>query len=178
MTATAIPRPLVTILPIIWECPSLTSLPGFTLESYYDKGDLKITKELQRYIFQGICSLSNLPQPSLLHRTASSCAEAFQSYVWPCPMVGLMFRYFWKKNLLWLWVGMDIFIGPRCPWGPIYGSWCQSVSQWLHPRLCWDLTDVTLADEDSNSIPTDDVNRAFLGNVAMQVAPPGGQNWN
>ena len=38
-----------------------------------------------------------------------------------------------------------------------------------------DLTDVTLADEDSNSIPTDDVNRAFPGNVAMQVAPSGGQ---
>ena len=38
-----------------------------------------------------------------------------------------------------------------------------------------DLTDVTLSDEDSNSIPTDDVNRAILGNVAMQVAPPGGQ---
>ena len=34
-----------------------------------------------------------------------------------------------------------------------------------------DLTDVTLADEDSNSIPTDDANRAFLGNVAIQVAP-------
>ena len=40
-----------------------------------------------------------------------------------------------------------------------------------------DLTDdVTLADEDSNSIPTDDINRAILGNVAMQVAPPGCQN--
>ena len=39
-----------------------------------------------------------------------------------------------------------------------------------------DLTDVTLADEDINSIPADDVNRAILGNVAMQVAPPGGQN--
>ena len=39
-----------------------------------------------------------------------------------------------------------------------------------------DLTDVTLADEDSNSTPADDVNRAILGNVAMQVAPPGGQN--
>ena len=41
-----------------------------------------------------------------------------------------------------------------------------------------DLTDVTLADKDSNSIPTDDVNRAFLGNVAMQVAPSDGQHWN
>ena len=39
-----------------------------------------------------------------------------------------------------------------------------------------DLTDVTLADEDSNSIPTDDVNRAFLGNVAMQVVPSDGQH--
>ena len=39
-----------------------------------------------------------------------------------------------------------------------------------------DLADVTLADEDSNSIPTDDVNRAILGNLAMQVAPSGGQH--
>ena len=46
----------------------------------------------------------------------------------------------------------------------------------LHPRVCSDLTDVTLADEDSNSTPADDVNRAILGNVAMQVAPSGDQN--
>ena len=39
-----------------------------------------------------------------------------------------------------------------------------------------DLTDVTLDDEDINSTPVDDVNRAILGNVAMQVTPPGGQN--
>ena len=44
------------------------------------------------------------------------------------------------------------------------------------PRLFADLTDVTLADEDGNFISADDVNRAILGNVAMQVAPPGGQN--
>ena len=53
----------------------------------------------------------------------------------------------------------------------------QSVSQSVQDYF-EDLTDVTLADEDSNSIPTDDVNRAFLGNMAMQEAPPGGQNWN
>ena len=46
------------------------------------------------------------------------------------------------------------------------------------PRGCCDLTDVTLADEDGNSTPADYVNRAILGNVAMQVAPPGGQNQN
>ena len=39
----------------------------------------------------------------------------------------------------------------------------------------WYLTDVTLADEDTNSILTDDANRATPGNMAMQVAPPGGQ---
>ena len=49
------------------------------------------------------------------------------------------------------------------------------VTDSIHPRLFADLTDVTLADEDSNSKPAD-VNRAILGNVAMQVAPPGGQN--
>ena len=58
-------------------------------------------------------------------------------------------------------------------------SWCQtflSMGPDVSPTPCSDLTDVTLADDDSNSIPTDDVNRAILGNVAMQVAPPGGQN--
>ena len=48
------------------------------------------------------------------------------------------------------------------------------VSNSVSTRGLVDLTDVTLADEDSNSIPTDDVNRTIQGNVAMQVAPPGG----
>ena len=39
-----------------------------------------------------------------------------------------------------------------------------------------DLTDVTLADEDSNSRLTDDINKAILGNVAMEVTPSGGQH--
>ena len=50
------------------------------------------------------------------------------------------------------------------------------VTDSIHPRLFADLTDVTLADEDSNSTPADDVNRAILGNVAMHVAPSGDQN--
>ena len=41
-----------------------------------------------------------------------------------------------------------------------------------------DLADVTLAEKDDNSTPTGDANRAILGNVAMQVAPPGGQIYN
>ena len=38
-----------------------------------------------------------------------------------------------------------------------------------------DLTDVTLADEDTNSILTDNANWAIQCNVAMQVTQPGGQ---
>ena len=41
-----------------------------------------------------------------------------------------------------------------------------------------DLTDVTLADEDTNSILTDYVDKAILGNVAMQAAPLGGRMFN
>ena len=54
-------------------------------------------------------------------------------------------------------ISTTVFIGPRCPWGPIYGSACPSV----RPRPCVDLTDVTLADEDTNSILTDNANRAI-----------------
>ena len=37
---------------------------------------------------------------------------------------------------------------------------------------------MTLADEDTNSMLTDNANRAIQGNAAMQVAQPGGQLWN
>ena len=43
----------------------------------------------------------------------------------------------------------------------------RSMGPDVHTRGCSDLTDVTLADEDSNSIPTDDVNKAILGNVEI-----------
>ena len=44
------------------------------------------------------------------------------------------------------------------PGVPGVRSMGPDLSNSLSPRLCADLTDVTLADEDSNSIPTDDVN--------------------
>ena len=44
--------------------------------------------------------------------------------------------------------------------------------------LCANLTDVTLADEDTNSILTENANRAIQGNVAIDVTLPGGQLWN
>ena len=37
---------------------------------------------------------------------------------------------------------------------------------------------MTLADEDTNSILTDNAKRAFQGNVAARVTQPGGQLWN
>ena len=39
-------------------------------------------------------------------------------------------------------------------------------------RGCVDLTDVTLADEDTNSILADNVNRAIQGNVATILNQP------
>ena len=41
-----------------------------------------------------------------------------------------------------------------------------------------DLIDVTLADEDTNSIRTDNANRAFQLNVAKQVTQAGGKICN
>ena len=52
------------------------------------------------------------------------------------------------------------------------------VSHKLTLRPFADLTDVTLAGEDTNSILTDNANRAFQGYVAMRVTQPGGQLWN
>ena len=51
----------------------------------------------------------------------------------------------------------------------------QGVCLSVQNRGCWNLTDVTLADEDSNLLLTDNANRAIQGNVAMQVTQPGGQ---
>ena len=45
----------------------------------------------------------------------------------------------------------------------------------VRPRGFADLTDVTLADEDTNSILTDNANRTIQSSVAMQVTQPGGQ---
>ena len=62
-----------------------------------------------------------------------------------------------------------LFIGT---WGPIFGSGGPSVTK----TPCADLTDVTLADEDTNSVPTDNANgkRAIQGNMAMHVSQPCG----
>ena len=58
-----------------------------------------------------------------------------------------------------------IFIGPRCPWSDlcVRMSGCLSVS----PPPLWNLTELTLADEDTNSILTDNDNRAIQGNVTQ-----------
>ena len=49
--------------------------------------------------------------------------------------------------------------------GLIYGSGCLKLS----PRRFADLTDVTLVDEDTKSILTDNANTAIQGNQAMYV---------
>ena len=73
-----------------------------------------------------------------------------------------------------------IFIGPRYTWGPIYGSESLKLSDLVdasyasyrsYPSYASYVsyasysTDVTLADEETNSILTDNANRAIQGNV-------------
>ena len=52
-------------------------------------------------------------------------------------------------------------------------SLSNSLTEWRFA----DFTELTLNDEDTNSILTDSANRAIQGNVAMQVTRPGGQLW-
>ena len=78
------------------------------------------------------------------------------------------------KHTFLMLTGQEIFFSSD------KSSLCCSVlvpPNWHTPFA--DLTDVTLADEDTSSILTDEnVNRAFQGNAAMQVVPPGGQICN
>ena len=63
-------------------------------------------------------------------------------------------------------------------WGPIYVSQSLSVCLSVSKRHCANLTDVTLADQATNSIQADNANMAIQGNVAMEMTQPGGQLWN
>ena len=49
------------------------------------------------------------------------------------------------------------------------------LSKSLRMRPFADLTDVTLVDEDTNSIPTNNTNRTIQDNVTMPVTNPGDQ---
>ena len=53
------------------------------------------------------------------------------------------------------------------PGEPGVRSMGPDVTEWLRD-LCVDLTDVTLADEDTNSILTDNAKRVIQGNETMQ----------
>ena len=58
------------------------------------------------------------------------------------------------------------------PGNPGVRSMGPGVSHSLSPRGFADLTDVTLADDDTNSILTDNANRAIQGNVATILTLP------
>ena len=84
----------------------------------------------------------------------------------------LVVTQLWMKNLiLWLlsyFLKLQFLSDP----GLLVRSMCL-VSLSTTPSV--NLTDVTLADEDTKSILTDKVNRTIQGNLAMQVAPSGDQ---
>ena len=68
-------------------------------------------------------------------------------------------------------LGREVFIGPRCPWSDLWVRLSLSI---VSETPSANLTDVTLADEDTNSILTDDKNnRTIQGNVAMQIIQSG-----
>ena len=86
--------------------------------------------------------------------------------------------HFPLQESLWLPKHMFFLLDPGSIY-PLVRSMGQDVRNSL-TICCSDLMDVTLADEDTNSIPSDRGNRAILGNVAMQghVMPSGGQICN
>ena len=63
------------------------------------------------------------------------------------------------------------------PGVPGVRSMGPDVTKWVRDIVA-ELTDVTLAYKDTNSIRTDNVNMALQGNVAIQVTLSGGQPWN
>ena len=71
--------------------------------------------------------------------------------------------------LLLFW---PFLLDPGVPWVRSLGP---DIRQWVSERPFWNLTELTLADEDTNSILTDNVNSAIQGNGAMAVMQPSGQ---
>ena len=78
------------------------------------------------------------------------------------------------------------YLGLQCPNKQVFlsdpgvlgvRSMGPDVTKWVRDIVA-ELTDVTLAYKDTNSIRTDNVNRAFQGNIAMKVTQPCGQLWN
>ena len=111
-----------------------------------------------------------------LMQVAPSCGQFFNSCKWR----HLVAKFgtnasgatiSWKDNsssdaIPWVRCASgNVFIGPRCLWGPIYGF--ESLKQTEPPFA--DLTDVTPADEDTNSILADNAKREIQSNEAMQV---------
>ena len=76
--------------------------------------------------------------------------------LWACNLVSFSACASWSCKLVSLLLVLNrIFIGPRKTWGLIFGSGCPSVSK----TPLWNLTDVTLANGYTNSIPTDNANK-------------------
>ena len=93
------------------------------------------------------CHLNPMQSYSCLHlwdRISWSSQQYFTGGDW-CPHhQSSHFLSFYFKDI---W----IFIGPRCLWGPIFGFASLKLTHSLTIPF-WNLTDVTLTDEDTNSI--------------------------
>ena len=101
--------------------------------------------------------------PPTRHAPMPLCLTSLRTHN---PPTGLNTIYYvlWKQYSS-LQLGKPPVRKPRSP-GPIYVS---GLSNYVSKLNLWNVTDVTLADEDTNSILTGKVNRTIQCNVAMQV---------
>ena len=76
--------------------------------------------------------------------------------------------------MVWVSVGLAVR-DSNVSLGSVFSPTCFSLFIYEIKKY---ILHVTLADEYTNSILTGNANGAIQGNVAMQVAPPGGQNYN
>ena len=107
-----------------------------------------------RPVAQESQNLNQPPKASKSQKGVHPFSTIFSIFLWLSTMSHKVSRH--KKNLIGnYWI--QVFLSD--PGVPGVRSMGPDVRQSLHTRLCADLTDVTLADEDSNSIPTDDVKR-------------------
>ena len=136
-------------------------LPIFNFPQYY----------LPIFNFPSIICLTELSSANLVSNSFEflqhlKCAKfALSSFSWFSSTRSTWFHKIWPRYTRYTSASYI-----RYTLGPIFGS---DVCYSLTGRGCWNLTDVTLVVGDTNSILA--VDRATPGDVAMQVAPPGGQ---
>ena len=86
-----------------------------------------------RPVAQESQNLNQPPKASKSQKGVHPFSTIFSIFLWLSTMSHKVSRH--KKKLDRKLLNTSFFIGPRCPWGPIYGSWCPSVTHSLQEVL-------------------------------------------